>query len=142
MSLYQERLAILKRDISRIREEKKTRKNKKFNANEKIMINFINAVTKFAEFKVNSQTIILRVGDKNKGFRHILEAHYCSGCSGEISTMEILNIIGIMKKGIKLEKHGVSNSNLVVYLRTRTQEKLVLKPTADNSFIVTAYSIC
>lgn len=142
MRLYLERLAKLRKDIARIREEKKTRKNKKFNANEKIMIDFINAVTTFAEFEVGSQTIILRVGDENKGFRHILEAHYCSGCPGEISTMEILNIIDIMKKGIKLENHGVTNSSLVVYLRTRTQEKLVLKPIGDDAFIVTAYSIC
>jgi len=142
MRLYLERIAKLKKDIARIREEKKTKKNKKFNTNEKIMINFINAVTKYAEFEVGSQKIILRVGDENKGFRHILEAHYCPGCPGEISTMEILNMIDIMKKGIKLENEGVSNSDLVVYLRTKTQEKLVLKPTSSGAFIVTAYSIC
>jgi len=142
MRLYLERLAKLRKDIARIKEEKKTKKNKKFNANEKIMIDFINAVTKYAEFEVASQKIILRVGDENKGFRHILEVHYCSGCRGEISTMEILNIIDIMKKGIKLENEGVSNSDLVVYLRTRTQEKLVLKPISNGALIVTAYSIC
>jgi hypothetical protein len=141
VSVYSERLARLKKDILRIKEEKKTRKNKKFNANEKIMIDFINGVTSSASFKVEDKSIILRVGDTKKGFRHILEAHYCSGCRGELSTMEILNMIDIMKKGIKLENEGVSNTCLVVYFRTKTQEKLVLKPIEDDTFIVTAYSI-
>lgn len=83
MSVYSERLAVLKKDIARIRGEKKSRKNKKFNINEKIMIDFINGVTKQAEFEVDSQKI-LRVGDDIKGFRHILEAHYWSSLWGSL----------------------------------------------------------
>jgi hypothetical protein len=141
MKIYQARLALLKRDVKRIKNEKKKKKNKKFNTNEKIMIDFINAVTPFAEFEVNNQKIILRVGDDNKGFMHILKSHYCKGCRGEVTTLEILNMIDIVKKGINLGSVGVSNSNLIVYQREKTQEKLVLKPLEDGSLIITMYSI-
>jgi len=139
MSVYSERLAILKKDIAVIR---KKLKKKKFKKDQQIIINFINGVTSFAEFEVNSRKIVLRVGDDKKGFRHILEKHYCKGCPGEINTMEILNIIDIIKRGIKLENTGVTNSNLVVYFRMDTQHKLILKPTRDEEFVITMYGIC
>ena len=139
MSVYSERLAILKKDIVVIR---KKLKKKKFKKDQQIIINFINGVTSFAEFEVNSRKIVLRVGDDKKGFRHILEKHYCKGCPGEINTMEILNIIDIIKRGVKLENTGVTNNNLVVYLRTDTQHKLVLKPIRDEEFVITMYGIC
>jgi len=139
MSIYSERLAILKKDIKVIRGKLK---KKKFKRHQQIIIDFINGVTSFAEFEVNSKKIILRVGDDKKGFRHILEKHYCSGCPGEITTMEILNIMDIIKKGIKLENRGVSNSDLIVYFRSDTQHKLILKPMSNEDFVITMYGIC
>jgi hypothetical protein len=106
------------------------------------MIDFINAVTSYAEFEVDSKKIFLRVGDDKKGFRHILEKHYCKGCKGEVTTKEILNIIDIIERGIKLNEVGNTNSDLVVYQRTDTQHKLVLKPIGEDAYIVTMYGLC
>ena len=139
MHIYFERLARLKKEISLIASKSK---KKKFKRNQKIMIDFINAVTSYAEFEVDSKKIFLRVGDEKKGFRHILEKHYCKGCKGEVTTKEILNIIDIIERGIKLNEVGNTNSDLVVYQRTDTQHKLVLKPIGEDSYIVTMYGLC
>ena len=141
MYVYQQRLTLLKTDIAKIKKEKLTRKNKKFTKDQQIMIDFINGVTSFAEFEVKEQKIILRKGDSQKGFVHILEKHYCKSCEGEVTTMELLNMINIVKKGIRLGEYGVSNSNLIVYQRVDTEEKLVLKEINDGSLIITMYSI-
>jgi len=138
MHIYSERLARLRKEISLIASKRK----KKFKRNQKIMIDFINAVTSYAEFKVDSKKIFLRVGDDKKGFRHILEKHYCKGCKGEVTTKEILNIIDIVERGIKLNEVGNINSDLVVYQRTDTQHKLVLKPIDEDAYIVTMYGLC
>lgn len=139
MHIYFERLSRLKKEISLIASKMK---KKKFKHNQKIMIDFINAVTNYAEFEVESKKIFLRVGDDKKGFRHILEKHYCKGCKGEVTTKEILNIIDIIERGIKLNEVGNTNSDLVVYQRTDTQHKLVLKPIGEDAYIVTMYGLC
>ena len=63
MHIYFERLARLKKEISLIASKSK---KKKFKRNQKIMIDFINAVTSYAEFEVDSKKIFLRVGDEKK----------------------------------------------------------------------------
>lgn len=142
MRLYLERLAKLKKEIYLISSKSKKSKKKKFKHNQKIMIDFINSATDYAEFTVNSKKIFLRVGDEKKGFRHILEKHYCSGCPGEITAKEILNIIDIVERGIKLNEEGNTNSDLVVYQRMDTQHRLVLKPIDMDSLIITMYGLC
>jgi hypothetical protein len=87
--------------------------------------------------------VTLYVGDSKKGFKHILEQHYCKGCKGEITTMDILNIADIVEKGIKLSKIGVSNTNLIVFKKIKglEQHKLVLKPIKNGNLVVTMYKI-
>ena len=140
MSIYSERLAILKKDIVAISNLKK---KKRWKNNQKILINFINGETSNAKFIINGQNITLFVGDKNKGFIHILEKHYCSGCPGEITTMDILNITDIVQRGLKLVNEGVTNNSLIVYKKIKgtTNHKLVLKPINNGNLVITMYSI-
>ncbi|MCK9161497.1 MAG: hypothetical protein ACOX39_09260 [Arcobacteraceae bacterium] len=140
MSLYSQRLEVLKKEIKEI---KIKQKKKKFKPNQQIMIDFINGVTTNAKFKINGKNIILYKGDLNKGFVHILTSHYCSGCLGELCARDILNIDIVLQKGIKLNKIGISNNNLIVYryLKGVDEYKLVLKHINNNTdFIVTYYS--
>ena len=139
MSIYSERLAKLKKEIIIIRNRLK---KKKFKTHQQIMVDFVNGVTDVAKFEINELIVVLRKGDSKKGFIHILEKHYCNGCKGELTTMEILNIIDIIKRGVKLENEGNTNSNLIVYFRNDTKHKLVLKPTCSEEYVVTMYSIC
>ena len=137
MSNYFNRLAKLRSEISKIKKSKK----RKFNKEQQIMINFINGITSSAEFKIKDITIILKRGDSKKGFQHILERHYCNGCRGELSATDIINIIDVYKRGIRLSEQGVSNKNLIVYKKIKglDQLKLVLKPIGKNKYVVTLY---
>jgi len=139
MSLYSERLATLKREISIIH----TKKSKKFKKDQQIMIDFINGITLHAIFTFQEKNIFLYKGDEKKGFRHILEKHYCKDCPGKVTAIDILNMIDIVKKGLKLANKGVSNKKLIVYQRIKGLDhyKLILKPNEDGDLIVTMYSV-
>lgn len=134
MSLYSERLAHLKKEIAIIM----SKKTKKLNIHQKIMYKFIHGQTDKAIFTVNGQSITLFTGDKKKGFKHILERHYKPN---DLEAVDILNIIDVFKRGLKLNEFGVSNNDLEVYLSLKNQKehRLVLKKVDDNSWVVTFY---
>ncbi len=139
MGLYWKRLTRLRSEIATIKKKRK----KKFKKDQQIMVDFINGLTEYALFELDGVKIYLRRGDEKKGFEHILLRHYCVGCPGELSTMDILNMIDVAKKGIKLANEGVNNRHLIVYKKIKglDQLKLVLKPLGDNQFVVTLYRL-
>lgn len=140
MSIYSERLAKLKKDINSI---ESARKKKRWKPNQKIMIDFINGVTEKAEFFINNTNIILKHGDSKKGFKHIIERHYCKGCPGELETLDIINMAEVFLRGIKLNTVGVSNTDLQVYQLNKSGKilKLVLNPIENGELVVTFYNV-
>jgi len=135
MSQYSEKLAQLKKEIVAI---ENARKKKRWKPYQKIMIDFINGLTKRAEFQINEMKVILYLGDEKKGFKHILLKHYHPN---DLTTLDIVNIYEIAKRGIKLGTEGVSNDDLNVYmfLKNDNNFRLVLKPQKSNSLVVTFY---
>ena len=142
MSLYSERLAHLKRELA---EEiaKRRKKKKKFTSNQNIMINFINGVTVNAIFNLRGMNVTLKKGTADGGFRHILEKHYCKGCKGEISMLDILNMDLVIQRGLKLNNVGVSNGNNIVfnYKNRDSEHNVVLKEDRNKELVVSFYSI-
>lgn len=102
------------------------------------MHRFIHGKTDKAEFHINNQQVELHIGDDKKGFRHILEGHYKLN---DLEAIDILNMIDVFKKGIKLHEEGVSNTDLDVYMSLKQQKehRLVLKRVEENHWIVTFY---
>ena len=139
MSLYSEKLATLKREFKQIKEFQK----KPLKLNQKIIYDFVNGVTKNAEFDLNSISIVLRKGDVNKGFMHILLKHYSTNCVGCITAKDILNMSIMIERGIKLNLVGVSNQNLVVYrhMKNGVNHNIVLKKEIYDKLVVTMYSL-
>ena len=70
MSIYSERLAKLKKEIKAI---ESARKKKRWKANQKIIIDYINGVTKQAEFIINTQKVILKDGDIIKKYLPLMK---------------------------------------------------------------------
>ncbi|MCG3714164.1 hypothetical protein L5F64_01120 [Aliarcobacter butzleri] len=140
MSIYSERLAKLKKEIKAI---EVARKKKRWKTNQKIIIDYINGVTKQAEFIINTKKIILKNGDSNKGFIHIIERHYCKGCPGELEAIDIINISEVIQRGIMLNDVGISNRKLKVFQLNKSGKilKLVLNPNDLGEFIVTYYNV-
>ena len=131
MSIYSERLAKLKKEIKAI---ESARKKKRWKPNQKIIIDYINGVTKQAEFIINTQKIILKDGDSNKGFIHIIERHYCRGCPGELDAIDIINLSEVISRGIKLNDIGISNKKLNVYQLNKNGK--ILKVVLNQSGLV------
>ena len=140
MSIYSERLAKLKKEIKAI---ESARKKKRWKPNQKIVIDYINGVTKQAEFIINTQKIILKDGDSNKGFIHIIERHYCRGCPGELDAIDIINLSEVISRGIKLNDIGISNKKLNVYQLNKNGKilKVVLNPNSFGELVVTYYNV-
>ena len=140
MSIYSERLAKLKKEIKAI---ESARKKKRWKPNQKIIIDYINGVTKQAEFIINTQKIILKDGDSNKGFIHIIESHYCRGCPGELDAIDIINLSEVISRGIKLNDIGISNKKLNVYQLNKNGKilKVVLNPNSFGELVVTYYNV-
>jgi hypothetical protein len=140
LSIYSERLAKLKKEIKAI---ESARKKKRWKPNQKIIIDYINGVTKQAEFIINTQKIILKDGDSNKGFIHIIERHYCRGCPGELDAIDIINLSEVISRGIKLNDIGISNKKLNVYQLNKNGKilKVVLNPNSFGELVVTYYNV-
>ena len=140
MRIYSERLAKLKKEIKAI---ESARKKKRWKPNQKIIIDYINGVTKQAEFIINTQKIILKDGDSNKGFIHIIERHYCRGCPGELDAIDIINLSEVISRGIKLNDIGISNKKLNVYQLNKNGKilKVVLNPNSFGELVVTYYNV-
>lgn len=140
MSIYSERLAKLKKEIKAI---ESARKKKRWKPNQKIIIDYINGVTKQAEFIIITQKIILKDGDSNKGFIHIIERHYCRGCPGELDAIDIINLSEVISRGIKLNDIGISNKKLNVYQLNKNGKilKVVLNPNSFGELVVTYYNV-
>lgn len=138
MSVYSDRIGKLKKEIKLI-----TTKKKKLNKNQKVMIKFINGINSNAIFEVNGKKIILSKGSKTRGFQHIIEKHYCKGCPGELSTMDILNIADVAIKGITLANEGVSTPDLKVKKLQKSQNdyRLVMKEIDTDNLVITYYTI-
>ena len=142
MSLYSEKLAHLKKEIA-CESLKRKKKKKKFTSNQKIMINFINGVTSEAIFNILNKSVILRKGDSNKGFVHIIENHYGKGSRGEINMLDLLNFDLYLQRALKLSSVGVSNPNLDVYqyIKGINNYKIILKKDSDKNLTVSFYKV-
>lgn len=134
MSLYSEKLAHLKKELAIIM----SKKTKKLNTTQKSIYMFIQGKSDRVIFTCKDKTIVLMSGDEKKGFRHILEKHYNQN---DLEAMDILNMMDICKRGIKLNEVGVSNTGLVVYMsmKDKKEHRLVLNEVEENYFVVTAY---
>jgi len=139
MSLYSEKLATLKREFKQIQDSQR----KPLKLNQKIIYDFVNGVTKNAEFDLNGLSVILKKGDAKKGFMHILLKHYSTNCVGCITAKDILNMSIMIERGIKLNQEGVSNQSLVVYrhMKNGVNHNIVLKKEIDDKLVVTMYSL-
>lgn len=134
MSIYSEKLARLKKEITIIESKKST----KFKKHQKDMIKFIHSRIDQVEFTVNSKIVILEMGDDKKGFRHILQKHYAPN---DLQTIDILNLPILFKDSMRLNEKGVSNNELCVYRMIKNQKdlRLITYETKDNKLVVTSY---
>jgi hypothetical protein len=131
---HTQKLQQLQKEIQLIYSHKK---KKRLKPHQKIMIDFINGATKKAIFQIQSQKVILFMGDEKKGFIHILK-HYKAN---DLEALDILNIAEVIERGMLLANEGVSNDAMKVYrhLKGIKDLRLILKKSKDGDWIVSFY---
>jgi len=102
------------------------------------VFNFIMNPSVAVEFEINGYTIVLFKGNDGIGFRHILLRHFCSGCDGEITARDILNIGNVINNDVEVPgKKGrinfIQNKNGLKYT-------VVLKVKEDGKLIFNFFS--
>lgn len=135
MSLYSERLARLKKEIKSM---EINRKKRRWKPNQKIMIDFINGVTKTAIFNIKGKILILRKGHSKFGFEKIITKHYNNN---DLSALDIVNIAEVLERGILLNEEGISDENNIVYSHIKDNKKrlLVTNEKEDGEIVVSYY---
>ena len=73
------------------------------------------------EYKVKDYDIILRKGNKNIGFQHLILRHYGVGSDGEVKALDILKIGNVIKQDTTIPAKGskkiafIQNKNGKIY---------------------------
>ena len=136
--MNQKYLSLLKQLKFEIKTIESAKKKKRWKPQQKTMIDYIYGTTDNAVYEKNGIKIVLSLGDKKKGFMHIILGHYKQN---DLEAMDIINIFEIFDRGIKLENEGVSNQHFDVYMKLANQKelRLVLNPIDNKNWIVTAY---
>lgn len=131
---HTQKLQQLQKEIQFIYSRKK---KKRLKPHQKIMLDFINGATNKATFQIQSQKVILFMGDEKKGFIHILK-HYKTN---DLEAIDILNIAEVIERGLILANEGVSNDVMQVYrhLKGLKDLRLILKKSKDGDWIVSFY---
>jgi len=131
---HTQKLKQLQKEIQLIYSRKK---KKRLKPNQKIMLDFINGATKKAIFQIQSQKVILFMGDEKKGFIHILK-HYKAN---DLEALDILNIAEVRERGMLLVNEGVNNDAMKVYRQLKGMKdlRLILKKSKEGDWIVSFY---
>ncbi len=139
LSEYAHKLALLRKEISKIHTALRQRK-KCFNQNQQKVYDFIIAKRDIIQFEINDKQYFIKKGNKDKGFMHILLRHYGEECEGKLSARNILNIATTIKMGSvyhskKNDYQSISN--------TFNNERFVIVLSKDRNghWVITYYSV-
>ncbi len=130
---YKNNLSKLKKEIKEIKKKKK----KKFKRKQQDMIHFIHNIARI-EIEILGKKILLKHGNLEYGFKHILNKHYNKN---DLATIDILNFFSIVKKVAKLNEHGVTNPCNDVYKASYINKEYKIIVHKQRNEIVTFYRI-
>ena len=131
-----QRLQQLQKDFKQIKS--RLGSNRQFKPHQQAVYNFVMNPNKSVEFEINDYIVVLFKGNDGIGFRHILLRHYCSGCDGEITSRDILNIGNVIKNDITLPAH----KGRIKFIQTKNDKKytVIVKPKSNNKLIFNFFS--
>jgi len=134
--LYLKRFQNLQNEFKAIKS--KLPSGRTFKSHQQAVYDFVMQSKKSIEFEINDYIIVLFVGNDGIGFRHILLRHYCSGCNGEITARDILNIGNVIKNDIELEAH----KGRIRFIQSKNGKKytVILKKKSENKLIFNFFS--
>ena len=136
MSLYFQRLQQLQEEFKTIKAKLPSNRNLK--PHQQAVYDFVVHSKKSVEFEINGYIIVLFVGNGGIGFKHILLRHYCSGCDGEVTAKDILNIGNVIKNDIEIP----AKKGRTKFIQNKGDKKytVILKKKEANKLIFNFFS--
>ncbi|MEA2099808.1 MAG: hypothetical protein U9P72_06735 [Campylobacterota bacterium] len=125
--IYNQRFQQLQREF--IAAKKKKANKWQYKPHQQAMYDFVVYAKRMVEFSINDYTIVLRIGNDDFGFRHILLRHYCDECVGRLFARDILNIGNIIKNDIELPAHR----NRIKFIQNKGDIKYTVILTSEYS---------
>lgn len=134
--MYYKRLQQLQQEFKAIKAN--LPKNREFKPHQQAVYDFVIHSKSSVEFEINGYVIVLYTGNEEIGFKHILLRHYCSGCDGEVTAKDILNIGNVIKNDVELEAH----KGRVKFIQNKDGKKytVILKKKSQNRLIFNFFS--
>lgn len=134
--IYNKRFQQLQKEFITAKEKKGNKWQ--YKPHQQAMYDFVVYSKKMVEFTINDYTIVLKVGNDDFGFRHILLRHYCDECEGRLLTRDILNLGNVIKQDIELPAH----SGRVKFIQNKGGIKytVILRPEHSKKLVFTYYS--
>ena len=114
-------------------------KNWKFQAHHQAMYDFVMNTKKYTEFKINDYDIILRVGNKDFGFMHLILRHYGNNSNGEIKALDILKIGNIIKQDVNIPTK-VNGRVVFIQNKNNTKYTVILKKEKSGKLLFNFFS--
>jgi hypothetical protein len=94
-----------------------------FESHHQAMYDFVVKTQKYTEFKINDYNIIVRIGNENFGFKHLILRHYGMGSDGEITALDILKVGNVIKQDISIPAKG---KNKLAFIQTKNNTKYMV----------------
>ena len=136
MTDYELKLQQLQKEFKEINTKKANKWD--FTPDQKAIYDFVMKSQKYTTFNIAGYDIILRVGNKDFGFKHFLLKHYGTGCVGEIKANDILKLGNVIKNNISVP----AKEDKIRFIQTKGDLKysVVLKPQKDGKLVVSFFS--
>ena len=131
---YKQKIKLLQKEFIEI---KKTAKW--FKSYHHAIYEFVMSKKKYIEFEVADYNIIIKVGNQNFGFKHLILKHYGENSIGEVSALDILKIGNIIKHDLTIP---TENENRIVFMQSKndTKYKVILHKEKDGKLLFSFFS--
>ena len=132
---YKEKIKLLQKNFMQIAKTK----NWTFESHHQAMYDFVMHKKKYTEFKVADYNVVVKIGNKDFGFKHFILRHYGIGSDGEIKALDILKIGNVIKQDVTIPSN---HKDKIVFIQTKNDIKytVILKKDKFGKFLFNFFS--
>jgi len=137
---YLERLYKFREDIKSIRARLK-KKKKILSANQELIASMISTSKNSAILNINGIRIQFSTGCKKHGLKHILLRHFCEGCEGEVSAMDIISLERFLQQNDRFTSSDNSKYGYNYKKDENNKYRLLLFKDVNADGVLTVYKL-
>ena len=132
---YKIKIKTLQKEFIKIYKTKKW----DFEAHHQAMYDFVIHKKRFIEFKISDYEIVVKIGNKDLGFKHFILRHYGIGSDGEIKALDILKVGNVIKNEIIIPSKGKDKMTFI-QIKNDTKYTVILKKDKSGKLLFNFFS--